>query len=222
MSVDLLFTNVSYPGLFERFSCTLPAGSATLIVTGHEKECTALTHLITGLKKPAEGSVLLDGQDLATFDHERICSHRRAVGIVSAQGGLISNLKVWENILLPVEYHDYIITAEIEQTALGYLEKAGYTGNLMALPAHLTVQEKRMVALVRAFMTDPRIIIYSDCFDGWVQSHGPQLSNMMSDFHSAVPDRISIYLTSSADMVKVLRVDTVVNLHDTGKGTYDT
>lgn len=222
MSADLLLTNVSYPGLFKLFSCTLPAGISTLIVTEHENECAALTHLITGLKKPAEGSVLLDGHDLATFDQERICSHRRAVGIVPAQGGLISNLKVWENIFLPAEYHDYIITAEMEQVALVYLEKTGFTGNLMALPAHLTVQEKRMVALVRAFMTDPRIIVYSDCFDGWAQSHGQQLAKMMSDFHSAVQDRISIYLTSSADMVKVLRVDTVVYLHDTGKGTYDT
>lgn len=224
MSAELLFKNVSFPDLCEKFTCSFPAGSTTLVVTSYETECALMTRLFSGLLKPTAGSLLLDGRDLSTFSIDQLHEYRQQNGIATSQGGLISNLKVWENITLPALYCGQIITEELQQSALTYLNKLGYTGNIMALPAHLGLHDKRIVGIVRELLKNPRIIVYSDCFGGISLPNLERFSAVTADFHLQQRDRISIYLSTSDDSQKELNPDTVVHLHgsaEKSRGSHD-
>lgn len=215
MSDELTFRDVSYPNFFEGFSFELPSGSSTLIVTSREAESALLSRLITGLSLPSHGCVLVDEQEITTFTPEQLYDLRQQIGIVPSHGGLISNLKVWENITLPLMYHAGEVTPEDEQTAQTYLATLGYSGNVMVLPAHLSLHEKRIIALVRAFLTRPRMIVYCNCFDGLPSTQHSLFSRMATEFHTTRDDRISLYLASSADMAVELCVDRVIHVHET-------
>jgi phospholipid/cholesterol/gamma-HCH transport system ATP-binding protein len=214
MSAELTFRDVSYPGFFDGFSCEIQAGCSALIVTARETESTLLTRLITGLSYPSQGSVLIDNREVAKLAADQLYQFRRETGIVPSNGGLISNLKVWENITLPLLYHSGTVTAEEEELALAYLATLGYTGNVMALPAHLSLHEKKIIATVRAIISRPRIIIYSNCFEGVPSDHMATFSRLTAEFHAASNDRISLYLASSADMAACLTVDRIIHLHE--------
>jgi phospholipid/cholesterol/gamma-HCH transport system ATP-binding protein len=210
----LSFRDVSYPGFFEGFSCEIPAGSTTLIVTARETECTLLTRLITGLSYPSQGSVLLNGQEVARLSKDQLGLLRQQIGVVPSNGGLVSNLKVWENITLPLLYHAGVVTPEDEQSASDHLQILGYTGDLMALPAHLSLPDKRLIALVRTILPRPRIIIYSSCFEGVPSSQLAQFSRLTTEFHADRTDRISLYLASSADVAADFKIDRIVYMHE--------
>lgn len=214
MSVNLSFRDVSYPGFFEGFSCDIHAGSSVLIVTSQETESTIVSRLISGLSYPSRGSVLLDDQEVATLAPDRLYELRQHVGIVPSHGGLVSNLKVWENITLPRMYHAGGVTAEEEETALSYLTTLGYSGNVMGLPAHLSLHEKRIIALVRAWLTAPRIIVYCNCFDGAPPPALKIVARLTAEFHATRDDRISLYLASSEDLAADLAVDAVIHVHE--------
>lgn len=173
-----------------------------------------IVRLISGIVQPAKGSLLLDGRDLSALTPSELNSHRHLTGIVNKQGGLISNLKVWENVLLPLEYWGHEITEDLQSTAIAHLEALGFTGNLMTLPAHLGLHEKRIVALVRAFITNPRIIVYGDCFSGESLPHLPLFSKYTGEFHGNRNDRISIYISTTSETASELSPDTVIDLHD--------
>jgi len=213
MSRIISFRDVSHLNFFEGFSCDIEAGSSVLIVTSREDESTALTRLITGLSRPDRGSLLVDGQDLAGLDPSGLYNLRQEIGVVPANGGLISNLKFWENITLPLMYHAGVVTAEDEENALDYLGRLGYSGSIMALPAHLTHHERLVAAMVRVFLRQPRIVLYSNCIEGTPSASREVFFQVTKEFHAAGKDRTSLYLTSSPDLAADLPVDMIVRMN---------
>jgi ABC-type transporter Mla maintaining outer membrane lipid asymmetry ATPase subunit MlaF len=214
MSHILSFRDLSHPNFFEGFSCDIETGSSVMIVTSREDESTALTRLASGLSRPSRGSVMFDGQDIADLEISQLYYLRQQIGIVPSNGGLISNLKLWENITLPLMYHAGGVTPENEKIALDYLGRLGYSGNIMALPAHLTSHEKRIAAMVRIFLQQPRLVLYSNCIEGAPSTQREVFFQVTKSFHAAVKDRTSLYLTSSPDLAATLPVDVIVRMDE--------
>jgi ABC-type transporter Mla maintaining outer membrane lipid asymmetry ATPase subunit MlaF len=218
MPFIISFRDVSYPDFLEGFSCDIEVGYSVLVITSREEESTTLTRLITGLTCPSRGSILINGQDLAGLGKAELYALRQQIGVVPSHGGLISNLKLWENITLPLTYHCGGITPEEEKNALDYLEQLGYSGNIMALPAHLSPYEKKLTALVRVFIGQPRLALYSDCIEGPPSVSRNVLIRVTQEFHAAVKDRTSLYITCSQKLAADLPVDTVIRI-DESAGT---
>jgi phospholipid/cholesterol/gamma-HCH transport system ATP-binding protein len=214
MPVTISFKNLSLPDSVEGFSRDIEAGCSALIVTSRDDECTVLTRLITGLSRPPDGSVQVNGQDVAALELPDLHALRQQIGVVPSNGGLVSNLKFWENITLPLLYDTGGITAEQEKTGLDYLALLEYSGNIMAMPAHLTLHERRMAALVRAFMRRPGIMLYSNCIEGSPSTYRTAFLRAAREFHSAEPGRTSLYLSTSPDLAADLHVDLVIRLNE--------
>ena len=208
------FRDVTLPNYFEGFSCDIETGSSVLIVTSREDESTALTHLLCGMSRPARGSVTVNDLDIASLETPQLYHHRCQIGVVPANGALVSNLKLWENIALPLMYHSGGVTPEEEQTALGYLARLGYSGNIMALPAHLTHYERQVAAMVRMFLQQPRIVLYSNCIDGAPPELRKFFFQVAQEFHAADKDRTSLYFTSSPTLAADLPVDVIVRMNE--------
>lgn len=214
MSVPLVFNLVNYPGILENFSREFSGGTSALLVSPREHACMLLTRLITGLAHPASGKVLIDGIDLATLEYDDLLKVRQQMAIVSPNGGLISNLKVWENLTLPLMYHRSSLNNEEERRALAHLEALGYTGNIMALPAHLSLHDRRIIALARAFMTDARIVVYQECFEGVSTQALPLFARLTASFHAERSDRVTLYLAATDRSADLLKPDCVIHVSD--------
>jgi phospholipid/cholesterol/gamma-HCH transport system ATP-binding protein len=214
MPLIISFKVVSYLDIFEGFSCDIEAGCSVLIVTSREDESTALTRLITGLVSPTRGSLLVDGRNIAGLEKDDLSALRQQIGVVPSNGGLVSNLKLWENITLPLLYHSGEIRPEDEKDARDHLARLGYSGSIMALPAHLTLHEKRVTALVRILMSQPRIVLYSNCVEGAPSASREAFLQAAHDFHVADNNRTSLYLTSSPNLASELPVDMIVRLNE--------
>ena len=111
-------------------------------------------------------------------------------------------------------YHSGRVTPEDEQNALDYLARLGYSGNIMALPAHLTLQERRVAALVRTILSQPRIVLYCNWIEGASPAARKAFFQVSQEFHTTVKDRTSLYLTSSPDLAEDLPVDMIVRLNE--------
>ncbi|HLP99384.1 MAG TPA: hypothetical protein VK149_13175 [Sideroxyarcus sp.] len=94
------------------------------------------------------------------------------VVIVPHNGGLISNLRVWENIILPVQYHGIEVAGKLEDNVVKLLLQCGLddetavTNLLLKLPDQLSLYEKRLVGFVRAMLMGPELIIYDALNEG--------------------------------------------------------
>ncbi|KAB0669839.1 ATP-binding cassette domain-containing protein [Oryzomonas sagensis] len=212
MAWSVEFRNVVCADLVEGVSLQIQAGCSALVVTAREDVGTMLARLITGLSQPSLGSVHVDGQDMAGLPPTQLYRMRHRIGIVPQKGGLISNLKLWENMTLPLLYTRGSIPPEAERTALRYLEMFGYRGNIMALPAHLTPHEKRMAAFIRAALCTPQVMVYANCFDDLPEAARTQWGAITTEFHRGAPGMTSIYLATSQGMARDVPVDSIISL----------
>lgn len=87
-----------------------------------------------------------------------------SIGWVPENGGLISNLKVWENVTLPLWYHGKRRVADAEAQAARWLSLLGMSEEEMAVfmenpAARLTPQGRKRAGLLRALLQAPRVLV---------------------------------------------------------------
>lgn len=213
MTPLITFRQVSYRHHFDKLSFEVETGSRTLIVTARIDENTDLFQMISGLLPPSNGEIQINGQPLTEFTQPQLARFRYSTGIVPTNGGLISNLKLWENITLPLLYAQGNISLEQKEEAYNYLKELNYSGNIMALPAHLTTMEKRIAAFIRGALKKATLMIYSNCFDSSSLAARSSFIKAVNDYHQAEPGRTALFLSTSGDIADELHVDRIIHTH---------
>jgi predicted ABC-type transport system involved in lysophospholipase L1 biosynthesis ATPase subunit len=131
---------------------------------------------------------------------------------VTADGGLLSNLRVLENLLLPASYHYNGNAAELEQRAVGLLSDFGLdeaaTRVLAAkMPSHLSHGERLLAAFVRAVLMEPRVMVYDSLWSDLARNEIRMVLGFDDLFRARFPAATSIYLLSE----RHVRPDVVVD-----------
>jgi len=136
---------------------------------------TTLLNMIGCLDKPTEGQVLLDGVDVTRFSRGKLTEIRsQKIGFVFQEFDLIPTLTAVENVMLPLKYQG-VSRGERKMRARDALEKVGLEKRLRHRPAQLSGGEQQRVAVARALVTHPEIIL-ADEPTGELDSHtGEQL-----------------------------------------------
>lgn len=212
MNSALVFNNISYSDTFTNQSFSVDAGSHVLLATSCETENSIITKLITGQSRPHNGEVAVLGTRIHDIPTSKLLSYRKQIGVVPNKGGLISNLKFWENITLPILYHTGKISAFQDELATKCLELLNFTGQSMALPAHLSLYERRVAALVRCILCNPSLMLYCNIFDGLTQVEQFCMVSAITKFHTESKDCTAIYLGHSNEQVSHLKLDKVIQL----------
>jgi len=133
-----------------------------LSITGHSGSGkTTLLSIIGGIVKPSSGTVLYEGNDICCFDNNRLSEYRcEKIGFIFQFASLFQNLTAKENVLLPVIFRTRRNKIdEDEKKAVELLGKVGLGDKLNAYPSQLSGGQQRRVAIARAFINDPELIL---------------------------------------------------------------
>jgi ABC-type lipoprotein export system ATPase subunit len=131
-------------------------------ITGHSGSGkTTLLAILGGLSRPSSGRVLFDGADLYASSGDALSEYRcERVGFVFQCASLLCALTAKENLLLPTRFRPSRLGPDaLEARALELLELVGLRDKADAFPAELSGGQQRRVAIARAFMNDPQVIL---------------------------------------------------------------
>jgi predicted ABC-type transport system involved in lysophospholipase L1 biosynthesis ATPase subunit len=122
---------------------------------------STLLAILGGLERPDSGSVLWQGRDLADLDESELCRFRnRELGFVFQSQHLLPQLSALENALVPTLVPELRAQrAEREARARRLCAAVGLEGRLEHRPGQLSGGERARVALVRALVNGPRLLI---------------------------------------------------------------
>lgn len=214
----LVLEHVSHGSLSDLNLRLEPGESAQIVVASGELK-NELRALLLGWETPRQGSVRLFGEALAALTEDAQLALYRRVGVVPENGGLISNLKTWENILLPADYHQGRTAEAVETEVAELFRHFGYTDeaieSLMGrLPDGLSLIEKRLAALARARLMNPDILIYDYLFAGLPRETTGLLLELTRAYHGQKRGRISLYLLPDDALNARLKTDRTLTLQD--------
>lgn len=118
---------------------------------------STLLHMLGGLDRPTEGSVIVDGQELSGLsDEELTVFRRRKIGFVFQSFNLVPVLNVYENIVLPIQLDGRKEDSEYIEKIINSL---GLGKKLQNLPNALSGGQQQRVAIARALASKPAIIL---------------------------------------------------------------
>ncbi|HKI97979.1 MAG TPA: ABC transporter ATP-binding protein [bacterium] len=137
----------------------IPAGASVALLGRSGSGKSTLLHLIGGLEWPSAGIVRVDGQALDALDDAALTRFRlHRIGFVFQFFHLLPALTVLENLLLPAELAGRPAGASAEQ-ARRLLTEVGLTERAGSFPERLSGGEQQRVAVARALMLDPPILL---------------------------------------------------------------
>ncbi|HUH88403.1 MAG TPA: ABC transporter ATP-binding protein [Pusillimonas sp.] len=141
-------------------------GQVVVMMGGSGSGKTTLLRGATGQITAQHGSITVFGQNLANVSNEKLRELRQRMGVLFQQGALFTDLDVFENVAFPLREHTRVSDAQVTECVLDKLNAVG-----LRAAAHLKISEisggmARRVALARAIVLEPELILYDEPFAG--------------------------------------------------------
>jgi phospholipid/cholesterol/gamma-HCH transport system ATP-binding protein len=152
--------------IFTGANLTARRGRITAIMGPSGTGKTTLLKLITAQIQPDEGQVTVFGQDFAKLQSHEIYAVRKRMGMLFQNGALLTDMSVYENVAFPVHEHTDMPESLVRMLVLTKLEAVGLRGAADLMPSELSGGMARRVALARAIVMDPEVLIYDEPFVG--------------------------------------------------------
>lgn len=120
-----------------------------------------LKHMI-GLLKPDRGKVFFRDRDVSAMSERQLVDVRKRVGFLFQGGALFDSMTVRDNICFPLTEHDYGEPDERDDRVRRVLSLVGLDGTQQKFPEELSGGQKKRVALARAIVLEPEVILYDE------------------------------------------------------------
>lgn len=147
-------------------SLTVPRGKVTALMGASGGGKTTILRLIGGQNRAQSGETLFDGKDVARMGAAELYAARRRMGMLFQFGALFADLNVYDNVAFPLREHTDLSEEMIHDIVLMKLNAVGLRGAREMMPSALSGGMARRVALARAIVLDPELVMYDEPFSG--------------------------------------------------------
>jgi|GEM_PF-798216 len=125
---------------------------------------TTWMRLLGGGDDPAQGDLTLLGRDVWTLEEFEWQGLRQEVGFILSHTPLLSVVNGLVNVTLPALYHQMGTPAMIEERARKLIDRLGWSGDLTLLPGFMSELQRRVLALARCLILNPRVLFIDEPF----------------------------------------------------------
>ena len=184
-------------------SMAIQRGQVAVVVGGSGAGKTTLLKLMIGLEKPSGGAVYVDGTDIASLGDRALNKVRRKFGMVFQYAALLDSMTVFENVAFPLREHTKLRPKEIRERVAERLRSLEVGGLEDRFPSAISGGQRKRVALARALMLEPEILVYDEPTSGL----DPITSRLVDDLILETNHRYNVTsVVISHDMASALRV----------------
>ena len=187
-------------------SFTVEKGELVVILGSSGAGKSTLLNILGGMDTASEGSVVIDGNDIAAYNTHQLTDYRRTdVGFVFQFYNLVSNLTAKEN----VELASQIVRDAADPEDV--LASVGLADRMANFPAQLSGGEQQRVAIARAVAKNPKILLCDEPTGALDYRTGKQVLQILEDM-SRRRGATVIIVTHNAAIAPI--ADRVIRMHD--------
>jgi phospholipid/cholesterol/gamma-HCH transport system ATP-binding protein len=185
-------------------------GEVFVILGGSGSGKTTLLRNLVGLMRPAQGRILIKGEDFTAMSEEERIELRKNIGMCFQSSALLASITLADNVALPLREHTELEESTIDIMTRIKLELVGLGGFEHYLPSELSGGMKKRAGIARAMAMDPEMIFYDEPsagLDPIVAAGIDQLIRKMQETFKLT----SVVVTHEMESVKLI-ADTVCML----------
>ena len=171
-----------------------------------------LKHIV-GLLRPDIGEVYFDGQRIDHQRESRLGEVRRQVGFLFQMGALFDSMSVRDNVAFPLTEHTRLSAEDVNRRVLRVLQMVGLEDAVKKMPADLSGGQRKRIALARAIILEPKVILYDEPTTGLDPVTADTINVLIKDLQQKL-GITSIVVTH--DMPSAFRVSDRIAMIDRG------
>jgi len=164
------------------------------------------------LDEPSSGAVKIGGESIASYHDKHVAQLRnQKIGFIFQSFHLIQDLRVIDNVELPLLYRKNISASERRELALAALERVGLSARVDHFPSQLSGGQQQRVAIARAIIGKPKLLL-ADEPTGNLDSHmGNEIMKILESLHQ--DDKTTIVMVTHDDEL-AKRTQRIVRVYD--------
>ena len=174
---------------------------------------STLLHLLGALDAPDSGSIVFDGSEIGRLsDEQRSKFRHHRVGFVFQFFNLLPTLSAWENVAVP-KLLDGVRLGKVKSDAVRQLERVGLGDRTQHRPAELSGGQMQRVAVARALMMNPSLILADEPTGNLDSATGTSILELLAEVaHVEGGSRLVVMVTHNSDAAAA--TDRVITLQD--------
>ena len=170
-----------------------------------------MLHILGGLDRPTSGTVRVDGNDVfALSDTERARFRNESVGFVFQFHHLLNDFTAEENVMLPLMIQGRPVT-EAQAAAEELLDAVGLSGRRAHLPSELSGGESQRVAVARALVGRPKLVLADEPSGNLDAEHSGELHDLIWRLAGSLKQT---FVIATHDQTLAARADRVIRMED--------
>ncbi len=178
-------------------------GSISVLIGGSGAGKSVLMKHILGIMTPDTGLVELFGKDISTLKKGDVNALRSKIGMLFQHSALFDSMSVGENVAFPLVERRLASEKEAKYRALEILKTLKIEDLFDRMPADISNGQQKRVALCRALITEPKLMVYDEPTTGQDPIMSEYVEEMIVDVHETF-DFTSIII--SHDMASTFRI----------------
>ena len=164
-SLRLVDASFGYDGaapIFDNVTYDFPMGRRVwLSSTGRRGRTTAL-RIMAALEAPKSGSLRMNERNVTEMSFEEFLPYRIQIGFSFDFGGLMANRTLWQNLMLPLEYHRDLGPEEARERVAELCRAFDLWDARDSRPASVSGSARKACSVARAFVMDPEVLLLDD------------------------------------------------------------
>ncbi|HEX9012590.1 MAG TPA: ABC transporter ATP-binding protein [Anaerolineaceae bacterium] len=197
--------------VFRDIDLSVGRGEVVAILGKSGSGKTTLLNLVSGIDRLDAGEIYMEGRRLTGLDEQAWTVFRRQrIGFIFQFFNLIPTLTVWENILLPLELNGLTTAVDLSR-ATELLAEVGLADRKAAFPDRLSGGEQQRIAIARALVHDPLLVLADEPTGNLDEETGRQILALLERL-TRRSGKSMLLVTHSAEAAAI--ADRVFTLHD--------
>jgi len=147
--------------ILNRVSFQVRYGESKIVMGGSGTGKSTLLRLVLGLLKPDSGRILVDGEDITSYNEEQLMKVRSKIGMVFQEGALFDSLSVYDNVAYRLR-EQKVPEETIQSVVMRMLRFVDLEDAVGKMPNELSGGMRRRVGIARALVGNPKIILYDE------------------------------------------------------------
>ena len=210
-----LSKNFDNKNILKKINLKITKGESLVIIGKSGSGKSLLMKCLLGILKPSQGEILIKNKNLFSIKRDEQDLILKSIGVTLQGNALFDSMRIWENISFKLSQNNFFKFSQLKEKVEFSLNQVGLSNSIMyQFPAQLSGGMQKRVAIARAIIDEPEILIFDEPTSGLDPVTGNKINSLIID---NVKRLGSTSITITHDLSSINKIANKVAMINEGK-----